>query len=284
MRGTEQRNGEQMGRGAATDGTVYELVYELTGPDGAPVVVLIHGLGLNRGCWQWLVPNLAERYRVLAYDLLGHGGSAAPPPNPTLRTLTDQLAGLLDNLGIDRAAIVGFSLGGMIARRFAQDHPLRVTALGILHSPHERTPEAQAAILARVEQAKADGPGATVEAALVRWFTDDYREKNPSMMDLVRSWILANDPAIYPQMYRILAEGIDEIIAPEPPIAVPTLAITGDGDYGNGPEMTRAIAAEISGAETLILPGLRHMALVEAPEAINRPLIAFLDRHLGAGA
>ncbi|MCV2871641.1 alpha/beta hydrolase [Defluviimonas sp. WL0050] len=267
-----------MATGTAQDGTVYDL----SGPEGAPTVVLIHGLGLNRACWQWLVPELAGRYRVLAYDLLGHGESGPPPPDPVLKTLADQLAGLLDHLGLNRAAIVGFSLGGMIARRFAHDHPERVTALGILHSPHERTPEAQAAILARVEQAKAEGPSATVEAALVRWFTDAYRAANPQMMDLVRSWVMANDPAIYPQVYRILATGIHEIVAQTPPITVPALVITGDEDYGNGPEMTRAIAAEIAGAEALILPGLRHMALAEDPAAVNRPLIAFLDRHLGA--
>lgn len=266
--------------GRAEDGTAYDL----SGPEGAPCVVLIHGLGLNRACWQWLVPDLAVRYRVLTYDLLGHGDSGPPPPDPVLQTLADQLAGLTDHLGITRAAIVGFSLGGMIARRFTQDHPERVTALGILHSPHERTPEAQAAILVRVEQAKAEGPGATVEAALVRWFTDAYRAANPQMMDLVRSWVTANDPAIYPQVYRILAEGIDEIVAPTPPIKVPALVITGGEDFGNGPEMTRAIAAEIAGAEALILPDLRHMALAEDPAAVNSPLIAFLDRHIGGGA
>ena len=269
-----------MAIGRAEDGTVYDL----TGPKDAPAVVLIHGLGLNRAAWQWLAPDLSECYRVLTYDLLGHGESGPPPPDPVLRTLSDQLTGLLDHVGLDRVAIVGFSLGGMIARRFTQDHGARVTALGILHSPHRRTEEAQAAILARVEQAKSEGPSATVEAALVRWFTDAYRAANPEMMELVRSWVTANDPAIYPQVYRILAEGIDEIVAPNPPITAPTLVITGEEDYGNGPEMTRAIAAEIAGAEALVLPGLRHMALAEDPAAFNRPLMDFLDWHLGGGA
>lgn len=262
------------------DGTAHEL----SGVEGAPAVVLIHGLGLRRDVWQWLTPSLASRYRVLAYDLLGHGDSVNPPAHPGLKTLSDQLASLMDHLGIARAALVGFSLGGMIARRFAQDRPDRVTALAILHSPHRRTPEAQAAILARVGQARANGPAATVEAALVRWFTDGYRAANPQVMGLVRGWVMANDPAVYPSLYRILAEGIDEIVAPMPPIACPALAITGDEDYGNGPEMTRAIAAEIEGAEAVVLPGLRHMALAEDPDAVNGPVLEFLDRVLGGGA
>lgn len=258
------------------DGTLYHL----TGPTDAPLVALVHGLGLNYACWQWLEPVLAADFRVLRYDLTGHGDSAKPSAKPTLKRLSDQLAALLDHIGADKAALIGFSLGGMIARRFAQDHPSRTTALAILHSPHRRTPKAQAAILARVEQARAEGPGATVEAALERWFTAPFRIANPAMMGLVRTWVLANDPAVYPDLYQVLADGIDEIIAPKPPLDCPALVITGDEDYGNGPEMSRAIAAEIAGAEVKILPGLRHMALAEDPAAINAPVQTFLRRTL----
>jgi pimeloyl-ACP methyl ester carboxylesterase len=170
----------------------------------------------------------------------------------------------------------------MIARRFAQDHPGRASALAILHSPHRRTPEAQAAVEARVAQATAEGPASTAGAALERWFTDPFRAANPAMMETVRGWILGNDPAVYPGFYRILADGIDEIVAPAPPLRLPALVLTGDEDYGNGPEMTAAIAAEIAGSETVILPGLRHMALAEAPEAVNVPVCRFLDRVLGS--
>lgn len=255
------------------DGTSYEL----TGPEGAPMVVMIHGLGLNRACWQWTTPALSDRYRILNYDLWGHGQSAAPPETPSLALFSRQLTRLLDHCDIARAALVGFSLGGMIARRFAQDAPKRVSALMILHSPHKRTDAAQAAIVKRVDQARHDGPNATVEAALERWFTEAFRAANPAMMDRVRGWVMANDKAIYHTIYRVLADGIDEIVAPSPPISCPTLVITGDEDFGNGPEMTRAIAAEIPGARSVILPGLRHMALVEDPAAMTMPLSRFLD-------
>jgi len=258
----------------APDGTAYELA----GPADAPVVVLIHGLGLNRACWQWMRPALDDAYRVLTYDLYGHGESAPPPETPSLTLFVRQLAGLLNHCAVDAARVVGFSLGGMIARRFAQDAPDRTAALVILHSPHKRSAAAQAAILERVTQARDDGPAATVEAALERWFTDDYRRQAPQTLALVRGWVLANDKAVYHRIYRVLAEGVDEIVAPVPPIACPALVITGDEDFGNGPEMTAAIAAEIQGAETLILPKLRHMALAEAPDAVNRPVRDFLDR------
>lgn len=250
------------------------------GQPGGPVVVLIHGLGLNRHVWQWTVPALADRYDILTYDLYGHGDSGPPPDTPSLSLFARQLASVMTLHGIDRAAIVGFSLGGMIARRFAMDHSQRVAALGVLNSPHRRTDEAQAAILKRVEQADQTGPSATVEAALERWFTESYRAGNPDMMALVRSWVLANDKTIYPTIYQVLADGVDEIC--DIGLKIPALVITGDEDYGNGPEMTRAIAAEIDGGEALILPGLRHMALAENPSAVNVPLRAFLDRVFDA--
>ena len=263
----------------APDGTAFEI----SGANAGPTVVLIHGLGLNMDCWQWTIPALSDGYRVLRYDLFGHGQSAQPPEPPGLSLFSRQLQGLLDHCGIRVAAVAGFSLGGMIARRFAQDVPERAAALMILHSPHKRTEMAQAAILKRVEQARLEGPQATVVAALERWFTDSYRQANPEMMAIVRNWVMANDRAIYHTIYRVLADGIDEIVAPDPPIACPALVMTGDEDYGNGPEMTRAIADEIAGARVHILQGLRHMALAEDPEAVNRPLRRFLDDlELGA--
>ncbi len=257
----------------APDGTAYDLV----GPEGAPCIVLIHGLGLNRHCWQWTTPALCDRYRVLSYDLFGHGDSPTPPATPSLSFFSNQLIDLLNHCEIGFASIAGFSLGGMIARRGAQDAPERVAALAILHSPYKRTNAAQTAILKRVEQARHDGPASTVEAALVRWFTDDFRKTNPTMMDLVRGWVIANDIAVYHTIYRVLADGIGEITTPTPPIACPTLVITGDEDYGNGPEMAASIAAEIKGAKVHILSGLRHMALAEDPDAVNGPLRAFFD-------
>lgn len=257
------------------DGTTYDL----TGPKDAPVVVLIHGLGLTRAVWQWLVPDLTK-FRVLTYDLIGHGETTPPEGDPTLKDLSDQLAALLDHLKIDKAAIVGFSLGGMIARRFAQDYRDRTTALVVLHSAHTRTAKQQAAILFRVAQAEAEGPEATVDLALQRWFTDAAQVNRPDLMALTRQWVLANKREVYVKLYRILAHGVDEIVAPNPPIAAPTLVLTADEDHGNNPDMSMAIAEEIPRARLVILKGLRHMALAEDPQAVNRPVTDFLSKVL----
>lgn len=257
-------------------GTAYESF-----GNGPKVIALVHGLGLNRHSWQWQVPALAKDHRVVTFDLHGHGDSSVPPQTASLTVFSEQLRELLDHLGIARASVFGFSLGGMIARRFAMDHADRLEALGILHSAHARDKAAHDAIQARVAQAAQDGPAATVEAALERWFTDGFRASHPAVMDEVRRWILANRKEVYAPIYQVLVDGVTELVDPRPPITAPTLVMTGEQDFGNSPAMSRAIAAEIPGSELVILPGLRHMALAEAPELFNARLLSFLSRVQG---
>ena len=257
----------------APDGTNFTF----SGPNMAPVVVLIHGLGLNKDCWQWMIPDLKDSYRVLNYDLYGHGGSSDPATEPNLSLFSKQLKDLLDYCEIQKAVIIGFSLGGMVARRFAQDAPEKSQGMVILHLPHKRSKAAQAAILKRVDQARTMGPQSTVEAALERWFTDPFRKANPNLMNKIKQWVMANRKEVYHTIYQVLATGIDEIVKPNPALICPSLVITGDQDFGNGPEMAFAISAEIPGAKTLVLPGLRHMALAESPKVINKPIRDFLD-------
>ena len=259
----------------SADGTRYDL----TGPNGAPVVVLVHGLGLTRATWDAFVPVLARDYRVLTYDLCGHGDSALPDLTPSLTVLSDQLLALLDELGIGRAAIVGFSLGGMINRRLAMDHPARVEALVVLNSPHERTPDAQRLVEERAAQTGAGGPAATIDSTLERWFTPQFRQDAPDVVAGVRALVLANDPGNYTLHRQVLAQGVLELIRPAPPITVPTLVLTCEHDSGSTPAMACAIAAEIADAQTLIVPGLQHLGLIERPDLFLQPILRFLARR-----
>jgi pimeloyl-ACP methyl ester carboxylesterase len=251
--------------------------YELSGPADAPVLALIHGLGLNRRIWDRYRSRLGQRYRVLTYDLYGHGESAAPPQAPDLALFSGQLVGLMDELAIEQCALVGFSLGGMINRRLALDYPERVTALAILNSPHERGREAQSRAEQQAMDAATGGPGATLEAAIERWFTPEYRNSHNDYIEQVRGWVLANDPVIYAQCRQVLAFGVVELIRPEPPITHPTLVITCEHDSGSTPAMSQAIASEIAGAGVIIVPDLRHMGLAENPSFFITALSEFLE-------
>jgi pimeloyl-ACP methyl ester carboxylesterase len=256
-------------------GTQYERVGH--GPD----VVLIHGLGLSHAMWQWQVPRLAERFRVLSYDLLGHGGSARPGGAYSMAGFVEQLQHLVDGLCIERFALVGFSLGGMIAPAYALAHAGRVGALAVLHSAYDRSDSEREAILSRVRLAETIGTRATIGPALERWFTADFARRRPDLLKKVSEWILANDPKEFAACYRFLAEADTDLVDRIAGISCRTLVMTGDEDFGNSPDMARRMAARMPNAECSILPGLRHMALAEAPDAVLAELLPFLDKTVG---
>lgn len=258
---------------AAPDFAAAATAFDWHGPADAPAVALIHGLGLERGMWRDFVDDLRADYRVLAYDLFGHGASQPPPATPSLALFSAQLRGLLDAAGVDSCAVVGFSLGGMICRRFAMDCPARATVLGVFNSPHERGPAAQR----EVESRAAADIEATAAAALERWFTPEFRAARPGYIAAVRARLLANDPAIYAACRRVLVGGVAELIRPAPPLACPALVMTCANDRGSTPAMARAIAAEMPAAQLAIVPGLRHMGLAESPGEFIAPLRRLLS-------
>ena len=251
--------------------------YELSGRKDLPIVTLIHGLGVKRELWHDHVEVLSRRYRVLIYDLYGHGQSTRPPDTLSLAVFSQQLRELLDELDIEHSVIAGFSLGGMINRRFAMDYPSRVSALIVLNSPHERKPDEQKLVEQRVSQTAQGGPAATIETSLERWFTEEFRSSRVDVVSEIRAWVLANDPVIYTQCRQVLARGVLELVHPESPITAPTLVMTCENDSGSTPEMARAIAAGIPGAQTVIVPQLQHLGLTEKPVLFLEPMLRFLD-------
>jgi len=257
--------------------TTAGTAYDETGPVDAPTAVFLHGLGLDRHLWDGLTPHFADAYRVVRYDLTGHGDTPAPAGDLSLASFADQLLELLDHLGVGRAALVGFSLGGMINRRFALDYPDRTGPLVVLNSPHERDPEAQRLVEERATAVAGGGIGATIDSTLERWFTPGFRNQHPDTVARVRDTVLANDLDPYTRTRWVLAAGVPELVRPDPPITRPALGVTGELDSGSTPAMAHAIAAEIGGASTVIVPGLRHLGLLEDPAAFTIPLRTFLD-------
>jgi pimeloyl-ACP methyl ester carboxylesterase len=254
----------------APDGTAYDV----TG-DGPPVV-LIHGLGLSRRLWDAHLPAFAG-CRVLTYDLYGHGQSAPAPNEISLTVHSHQLAALMDHIGMVRAHIVGFSIGGMINRRFALDYPDKVASLVILNSPHNRGDVAQRAVETRAKSVRDQGAFANFDAALQRWFTPAYLATGDGPAK-VRDWRGQVDADSYAQTAWVLANGVRELIDPDPAIATPTLVMTCEHDSGSTPQMSRDIAAEITGSETVIIPHLQHLGLMEDPNAFTAPILDFIRK------
>lgn len=240
-------------------------------------VVLIHGVGLDHTMWDATAAVLSAGHRVIRYDMLGHGQSENPAGERRLDDFVDQLARLLDELELPRASLVGFSMGGLVALRFALRFPERLERLVILNSVYRRTSEQAAAVLARVDEVAAHGPSSTIDAALARWFSPEYGSAHPEVLAAVRARLEANDPRGYLNAYRVFAHADDELAGQLENIAAPTLVMTGELDIGSTPAMAEAMAAEIPNAQLAVLEGQRHMMPVEAADAVNAALLDFLD-------
>lgn len=242
---------------------------------GQPVV-LIHGVGLNKEMWGGQFVGLSSDYRVIAYDMLGHGQSPRPRADTDLQGYAAQLAELLDHLQIPQATVIGFSMGGLVARAFALHYPQRLNSLVVLNSVFNRTPEQSAGVIARAAQAAELGPDANVDAALDRWFSREYKAANPAQVAAIRQVLADNDPQGYHTTYSLFATQdmyrADDLES----IQVPTLIATGELDSGSTPAMTRQLAARIPGAQCVVLAEQRHMMPVEAPREVNRMLLDFL--------
>jgi 3-oxoadipate enol-lactonase len=247
---------------------------------GIPLV-LIHGMGGDHTVWDWQVPALRDRFRIVRPDNLGHGRSEKPPGPWTFAQFAQQTAELLDHLSIPCAVVAGFSLGGTIGQAFAADYPDRIAALIIVSSACARTAEEQTAVDARVAQVVAGGPPAVVDGALERWFTAGFASKHPALIEYWRQRLLANDPAPYSAVYQLYSEVDRQLLHRLGEIKAPTLVITGDNDPGQTPRMARELSRRIADSEIQIFPGVPHMLPLEAAGQLNAAIADFARRRAG---
>ena len=238
-------------------------------------VVCIHGVGLDHRMWEAQIAGLKDQFRVICYDMLGHGQSAHPPKERFLSDFVYQLHQLLIRLKLEHAALIGFSMGGLVARDFAILYPEMTSKLILINTVFHRSREQKKAVMARYLSSKNLSVQKEVDAAIDRWFTPVFVAANPDVIDSVRSRLLSNDPHAYLKAYKVFATATD----PDAPLAIscPTLVMTGELDKGSTPQMTKSLANAIDGAKVEILPGLRHMTPVEGADRVNQVLAAFLD-------
>jgi pimeloyl-ACP methyl ester carboxylesterase len=238
-------------------------------------MVLIHGVGSQLEAWDGVAARLRDRFRVVRYDLRGHGGSEKVPGPYEIDDFADDLVARIAVLGIARCHVAGFSLGGLVAQAFALGHRDRLDKLALISTVAGRTPPEQARVLERLEIVAAGIPGDHFRNSVERWFTDGFRQANPELMAALEALNRANDPGCYAAAYRVLA--LTDFAERLPEISAETLVMTGEHDQGSNPRMAQLMAERIPGAVLRILPGLRHSILIEAPELVGQVLGDFLS-------
>ena len=163
-----------------------DVNYELTGREGAPVLMLSHSLASSMVMWNPQLDALEPHFKVLRYDMRGHGRSAAPDGAYTLEMLAEDVVALLDALDIDAVHFVGLSIGGMIGQGFALSHADRLESLVLCDTSAVMPAEAQPILQQRIALARQNGMADQVDGILERWFTPTYLRANPPEVEIIR--------------------------------------------------------------------------------------------------
>ena len=262
-----------------------ELYYETYGGTGKPLV-LISGLGYPLWQWHRMVPFLAEQFQVIAFDNRGVGQSDKPEGPYTAQMLAADTAGLLDALGIEKAIIVGHSMGGFIAQSLALDFPSKVEKLILCSTnfggPHHVpvTPEAMRVLSDVTSDALTRFKNGLAVSTAPGW-----AEKNPQMIDEWVKWRVANpiEPAPYQAQLAIGLSLMTEAAAFEtklPRLNIPTLILFGKHDKVVPPENASLLSTQIANSKVVIFPDAGHFFPIEIPEAASQAVIEFAKQEV----
>ncbi|MGP3990462.1 bifunctional 3-oxoadipate enol-lactonase/4-carboxymuconolactone decarboxylase PcaDC [Streptomyces sp. 3N207] len=244
------------------------LQHRTDGPDNAPVLVLGPALGTTWHMWDRQIPELTRNWRVLRFDLPGHGGSPAYSAD-SADAFAERLLATLDRLGVERFGYVGCSLGGALGIQLALRAPQRVTSLALISSsPRFATPDSwrQRGVVIRT-----NGLDPIARTTPERWFTPGFAAAQPAIVEWAVQMVRTTDPGCYIAACEALASfDVRESLGR---IGVGTLVVAGAEDEITPPAEARALVAGIPDARLAIVPGASHLTPVEQPGAVTDLLI-----------
>ncbi len=256
--------------------------YAVDGPRDAPVVTFGHAQGFNLESWADQVAALRGRYRVLALDFRGHGGTAPAPAPYRIEDLAGDVIGLLDALGIASTHYVGASLGGMAGFSLALDHADRLASVTFVTTQGQLPKSSVAGQRANTAVMRRDGMTARADAVLQRYLRPGYQESEPARYAALRRQFAGTPVAGYAMAGdAIFAMDFDGAIGG---ITLPTMIIAGEKDIATTPERMTLYRDRIAGARMAIIDDSGHMPYVEQADAFNAALGGFLDAQPQASA
>ena len=226
--------------------------------------------------WDAQAAALVPRYRVLRYDIRGHGGSDVPPAPYTLEQMAADLHGLMQALGIADAHFVGLSMGGLIGMTMALKYPRAIRSLVLADTTASYGPDRKAGWDDRIAVAETKGIEPLLDRTMEAWFTAPFRAERPDVIARIRAMLAPTNVTGY--VGAIQAIGYGDLREDIRAIRCPALILIGDEDRGTDITMARTMHERIAGSELVEIPKAAHCSCVEAPEAFNRALLAFLDR------
>jgi pimeloyl-ACP methyl ester carboxylesterase len=244
---------------------------------GLPVLFL-HAFPLNRQMWQEELTALLgdERYRLIALDWRGFGESDITAPVSTMEMFADDVAGLMDLLGIQKGVLCGLSMGGYAAFAFLRKYPQRASGLILADTrPGADSPEAQANRENVAVIAETQGTAAIADLQVPRLLSEYTRQHHPEVENRVRQMIAAATSPGIAAASRGMAQRADstELLAG---ITCPTLVIVGEQDTLTPPGMAQEYASQIPGAQYVVIAHAGHLSNLEQPGAFLQVVRGFL--------
>lgn len=258
------------------------MYYEIHG-EGEPLI-LIMGLGGDHFRWFRILPLLTEHFKVVTFDNRGVGKTDKPDIPYTMKMMSDDIAGLMDTVGIDKAHVFGISLGGMIAQNFALLHPNRIISLilGCTFCGGTHT----------ISNEERSGPG-VLDPSLIETmlpeeralemmpalYSREFIDNNQDFVNIQIEYAKNNPPDITGYRRQMGAVTTHDTYDRLPEIKLPTMVIAGDKDVLISVENSRLIASRIPDSELVILKGMGHGFYTEANKETARILTEFMKRN-----
>jgi pimeloyl-ACP methyl ester carboxylesterase len=253
-----------------------------SGPKSAPALIMLHGLAASLHTWEPWAQTLSKDFRVIRYDLPGFGLTGADPTNDYSEARSMQvLAALMDKLGVDRASIIGNSMGGRLAWRFAAEQPARVTSVVLISPDGFESPGYEYGkgldVPVMVKMMRYVLPKSFLRASLEPAYADPTR-LTPEAIDRYYDMLIA--PGVRDAMIARMGQ---TILVPPPPllqkIAAPVLLLWGEKDALIPVTNAADYQKDLKSSTIAKLPDLGHVPHEEAPDVSVVPVIAFLKQQ-----
>ncbi|WP_428268640.1 alpha/beta fold hydrolase [Haliangium sp.] len=251
-----------------------EIAYQFDG-DGAETLVLVNGLADAKESWEAQLPAFTQRYRVLSYDNRGVGASATPPGPYTTVQMADDLAELVDQLGLEKFHLLGVSMGGMIAQEYAIAHADRLLSASFCCTYAHPGPFCSRMFACWRDLVPSLGVGFTQREVLLWAFTTDFFEQQEDVVREIEQLMAANPQSAEGYLAQLHAIEVHDTRGRLGAVTCPALTLAGEQDILIYPKLSRRLHDELPRSTWVEVPG-GHGCIWEQPDAFNQAVLDFL--------
>ena len=246
--------------------------YEYSELKNSPTTIFIHGVGLDNTMW-YPQKIYFNDHSVLFYDLLNHGQSSGGFKELNYKIYSEQLINIINQLGIKKVNIVGFSIGALIAQHFTEKFYDKVNKLVLIGSVYQRS-DKQIAIVQKRYSDACNGKSITIDS-IKRWFSESYLNNHPEVYDFFYKILERKKNEDFLPAYKIFVNS-DKYLINYSNFKMPSLIMTGENEIGSTPLMSEGISKEIKNSDLYIIKNGKHGATIEQSNAVNEKLNKFL--------